>query len=94
MNDPGHGEPTDDDGYLDPEKLEQGKVRFNLVGPVEGQNLEGQEEEREIVEHGNVFHRYRLFMSPRCRPDQSEGRKLKKKLKLPLPAKDGCAATA
>lgn len=55
MNHVGHGEHTDDDGHHQTEEREQGTVGFNLVGPVEGQNLEGQKEEREIVEHGRFF---------------------------------------
>lgn len=55
MNHVGHGEPTDDGGHQKTQELDERDVGFNLVGPVEGQNLEGQKEEREIVEHGRFF---------------------------------------
>ena len=55
MNHVGHGEPTDDGGHQKTHELDERDVGFNLVGPVEGQNLEGQKEEREIVEHGRFF---------------------------------------
>lgn len=55
MNHVGHGEPTDDGGHQKTHELDERNVGFNLVGPVEGQNLEGQKEEREIVEHGRFF---------------------------------------
>lgn len=55
MNHVGHGESTDDDGHWETQELDERDVGFNLIGPVEGQNLEGQKEEREIVEHGKFF---------------------------------------
>jgi len=45
VNDVGHGESTDDNGHQNTQDREQGTVRFDLVGPVEGQNLKGQKEE-------------------------------------------------
>ncbi len=62
MNHVGHGEHTDDDGHHQTEEREQGTVGFNLVGPGEGQNLKGQEEEREIVEHGRFFELVPVFI--------------------------------
>lgn len=90
MDDPGHGEYTDDDGQQETQELDERDVGFNMVGPVEGQNLERQEKEGVKVEHGKVANGYYVFIVLDF--DLTiKNRKPEKKSKGPVPVKIGRA---